>query len=457
MDRSAAELVLAQRRYFDSGVTRPLEFRRRRLEALKKAIKSREEALLRALHDDMRKPPFEAFAGEVGRLYKELGHALKHFEGWASPRKLRTELVNQPGTTRIYQQPYGVVVIISPWNYPCQLALSPLIGALAAGNCAILKPSECAPHTAAVLAELVRDTFDPAYVALVEGGPEATQALLAVPTDSIFFTGSPAVGRLVLEQAAKHLVPVTLELGGKSPVIVDHDARLDLAARRIVWAKFFNAGQTCIAPDYLLVHRSIKAKLCEYLVAAIRTAFGEEPRQSPDFARIVNERHFDRLAALLADAKPLCGGTTRREELYIAPTLLDATLSSAAMQEEVFGPILPVVEFETLEEALSLVRRHPDPLALYYFSESARSQERVLEETRSGGACINDTMSQTTSSADHPFGGIGRSGMGSYHGRYTFQAFSHQRIVYQKSSALEVKLRYPPYGERLAWLKKLLR
>lgn len=458
MPRSIAEIVHDQRRFFESGATRPPAFRRRQLEALKTAVKAAEAPLLQALHDDMRKPAFEAFAGEVGRLYKEIGHAAQHLERWSRPRKLATGIVNRPGTTHVHPQPFGVTLIVSPWNYPVQLALSPLIGAIAAGNCVIVKPSELAPRTSALVSKIIGDTFDPSHVTAVEGGPEVGQGLLDEKLDFVFFTGSPAVGKLVLEKAARNLVPVVLELGGKNPVIVDEDARLDVAARRIAWGKFFNAGQTCIAPDYLLVHERVKGALCERITDCVREFFGSDPGASPDFARIVNDRHFQRLSAMLAEGRPLCGGTTRAADRYIAPTVLDGiTPDSRCMQEEVFGPILPVLEFATLDAALAQVRQHPEPLALYYFSESVRSQERVLAETRSGGACINETTAHTTSSTDHPFGGIGRSGMGSYHGRYTFDAFSHERVVHRKSTRLELKLRYPPYGDRLELLRRLFR
>jgi acyl-CoA reductase-like NAD-dependent aldehyde dehydrogenase len=352
-------------------------------------------------------------------------------------------------------EPYGVVLIISPWNFPIQLTLSPLVGALAAGNCALLKPSPLAPVTSRLIKKMVENEFDPGLVSCIEGGAETAQELLQEPFDYIFFTGGTATGRIVMAAAARSLTPVTLELGGKNPCIVDVDADLDVAARRIVWGKFFNAGQSCVAVDYLIAHRKIKNALMERIVHRVREFYGSDASTSPDFCRIVSPAHVDRLMGLLGCGTIVVGGQADRDARYVAPTVIDGiTGSEPVMEDEIFGPILPVISCDNLSQAITFVRNRPKPLALYFFSRDRKLQNLVLRETVSGGVCINDTVIHETSEL-LPFGGAGPSGMGRYHGRESFRTFSYQRSVVRKGFRADVALRYPPYKDHLKWLKKL--
>ena len=450
-----SELLRAQRAFFGQGSTQPVEFRLAQLKALKQAILDHQPEILAALKADLNKPELEAYLTEIG-VTKEINYALKHLRDWAKPKSVPLPLEQLPASGRIYPEPLGVVLIIGPWNYPFQLMISPLIGAIAAGNCALLKPSELAPQTSRVIAALIQKTFDPRYIAVAEGGLETSQALLAEQFDHIFFTGGSQIGRVVMMAAAQHLTPVTLELGGKSPCIVDHDIQLEYTARRIVWGKFLNAGQTCIAPDYLLVDQRIKPALMAAMQQAIREFYGDDPAQSPDYARIVNDRHFGRLSQLLSDGKPITGGVTDPTQRYIAPTILDQVAPDAAvMQEEIFGPILPVLEYSDVSEAIALIKARPKPLALYLFTRSAAIQERVLAQTSSGGVCINDTIMQIAASS-LPFGGVGNSGMGSYHGKASFDTFSHYKSVMVKNFWLDIKWRYAPYAGKLELFKKII-
>ncbi len=451
-------LLEAQRAFVRSGGTREVAFRREQLQKLRAMVRDNEKSVLDALAEDLRKPAFEAYASEVGLLYAEIGHALDHLESWMQPELVPTPLVLFPAESEILREPAGVVLIIAPWNYPFQLVMAPLVGALAAGNCAVLKPSDWTPHTSQLIAELVGRSFPPELVSTVTGGAPITKALLEERFDHIFFTGSTAVGRLVAERAASHLTPVTLELGGKNPCIVDEEFHLTTAAPRITWSKFLNAGQTCLAPDYLLVPGRVKEKLVAKMGECITAFFGPDPATSEDYARIVSERHFDRLLPFLEPKQSIItGGQTDRETLYIAPTLVDEPPDdSPSLSEEIFGPILPIVPYETLDEAIEYTRRHPDPLALYVFSDNPKHQERLLQEIPSGGGCVNTAVAHFANTS-LPFGGRGRSGMGSYHGRYSFEVFSHRRAIMKSSTWLDPSLRYPPYKGKLRWLRKLLR
>jgi aldehyde dehydrogenase (NAD+) len=442
---------------FAGGRTRPFEWRKQQLERLRAMLLEREEVFFAALQADLRKARFEAWASETGFVGNEIEHALTNLRAWMKRERVPTPLVYQPGFSWIAREPLGVVLIIGPWNYPLQLVVGPLVGALAAGDCAVLKPSELAPRTSAAVAEWVPRYLDPECVAVVEGGIPETQALLAERFDHIFYTGGGAVGRVVMEAAAKHLTPVTLELGGKSPCVVAADADLDVAAHRIVWGKFFNAGQTCVAPDYLLVERSIEASLLERVRGAVRELYGEDPRRSPDYARIINERHYRRLVALLETGEVVLGGQTADEERYIAPTVIRGVEATApVMADEIFGPILPVLAVADLEEAIAFVNARPKPLALYVFSENRAVARRVIDRTSSGGVCINDTIAHLAI-PDLPFGGVGASGMGAYHGRAGFETFSHRRSVLEHSTTVDPAMRYPPYDERkLRWAKRLM-
>jgi len=442
------DTVKRLRATFESGRTRPLEWRRAQLDALRAMLAEREGALLGALAADLGKPATEAYAADVGFLYADLDMARKHLKSWSRPRRVRAPLIVQPGKAQIVQEPLGVVLIIGPWNYPVQLTLAPLIGAITAGNCAVVKPSEIAPHTSEVLARIVPEFLDPECIAVVEGAVHETTALLAERFDHILYTGNGRVGRVVMEAAAKHLTPVTLELGGKSPVIVDDDVDLDVAAHRIAFGKFLNAGQTCIAPDYALVARGREHELVDRIAAAITEFYGPDPQTSPDYARIVNEQHFDRVVKLLDGSTVAAGGEHDRPQRYIAPTVLtDVTPDAPVMQDEIFGPLLPVLPVDDVDAAIDFVNERERPLALYVFSRRAGVAREVVDRTSSGGACVNATMFHVAVPG-LPFGGIGPSGMGAYHGRASFDTFSHAKSVLTRSTRVDPKLGYPPYTSR---------
>jgi aldehyde dehydrogenase (NAD+) len=452
-----ASLIRRQRAHFQTGATRPLDYRRAQLRKLREAIETREQLLFGALHADLRKSPQEAYATEIGLVLSEIRYAFRHLPAWMRPQRARTPLLVWPARGFIRPEPYGVALIIGPWNYPFQLLLSPLVGALAAGNCAVLKPSEFAPHTAAAVAELIRATFPEEYVAVVPGERDTAEALLGEKFDTIFFTGSTPVGRAVMAAAARHLTPITLELGGKCPCLVCADAPPDTTARRIAWGKFMNAGQTCVAPDFVLVDRRIRPALLDALRRALHEFYGGDPQRSPDYGRIVNRKHFGRLTGYLGTGQVAHGGTHDAGDLYIAPTILTGTTMDApVMQEEIFGPILPVLEFDGLDDALARLRDRPTPLALYLFTHDRAAQERLLAATRSGGVCLNDTVTHMV--GKHlPFGGLGDSGLGAYHGRASFDCFTHRRSVSHRSLAFDPKLRYPPPRIALATLQRVYR
>lgn len=450
-------VIAAQRAFFQTSATRSLAFRQAQLEILQSAIRNREKELIQALQDDLGKSEFEAYATEIGMVLSELGYALKHLTHWVKPRRVKNTMVNFPSTSRIYPEPYGVALIISPWNYPVQLALSPLIGVIAAGNCGVIKPSEYAPQTSAVLARLIHDHFPPEFLTVIEGSQTTGEAILRERFDIIFFTGSEKTGRAILTAAAPHLTPVILELGGKSPCIITKDAQITKAVRRIVWGKLLNAGQTCVAPDYLYVHQSIKESVIEAIVEQIRRFYGEDPLQNPAYPRIVNRYHFDRLTTLLDRGRILTGGVFDPEKLKIAPTLLEEiSWDDPVMQMEIFGPILPVLPFDDLSEVITEINRHPKPLALYVFSADKVNQQRLLSEIAFGGGCVNDTVTHLTSPY-LPFGGVGSSGHGSYHGKASFDTFTHYKSVLHKGTAIDIPLRYPPYRNKLRWLKMVLK
>ncbi|PYI55114.1 aldehyde dehydrogenase [Paenibacillus flagellatus] len=443
METSVRELVSRQKQYFDSGITKDVRFRIDMLRKLLEAVKGAEERLLAALHRDLNKPKAEAYGTEIGFLLREIRFALKHVGKWAKPTKVKTSPLVFGSKSRIVPEPYGCALLIAPWNYPVQLAFSPLVAAIAAGNTAVLKPSELTPAVSALIADLVRDTFDPRFVAVVEGGPEATAELLEQPFDCIFFTGSTRVGKIVAEAAARKLVPVTLELGGKSPCIVHRDADVRLSARRIAYGKFSNAGQTCVAPDYLLVHRDVKSELLERLRETIESFYGDDPVSNPNYGKIVNRTHFDRLNRYLSEGRAVIGGQTDPERLVVAPTVLEGVpLDGETMRDEIFGPILPVFEYDDVDEAISFVLEKPKPLALYLFAKDESVQERVLSRVSFGGGCVNDTLMHLATPY-LPFGGVGESGTGSYHGEFGFRAFSHYKSVLKQTTAFDIPFRYP--------------
>jgi acyl-CoA reductase-like NAD-dependent aldehyde dehydrogenase len=367
-----------------------------------------------------------------------------------------TPLVHFPALSYIYPEPLGVTLIIGTWNYPIQLTIGPLVAAISAGNCAIVAPSRLAANASRVMQEMIRDNFDPGFVKVVEGGGETAQALLEHRFDHIFFTGGTNVGRQIAMAAARHLTPVTLELGGKSPCIVDRDVNLEVASRRITWGKFFYAGQSCVAPDYLLVDKAVKRDLLGTIKGCITKFYGENPQSSPDYSRIVNSRHFERLSGLLSEGDIIIGGKTDPADNYIAPTVIDnVSMDHKVMESEIFGPILPVLDYENLSQAIEIVNSQPKPLSLYLFSENQETKERILRETSSGGGCVNDTVVHL-STRSLPFGGVGDSGMGRYHGQAGFNTFSNRKSILKRPFWLDVNLRYPPYGKRLPFMKKLL-
>ena len=450
------ELAAQQRTYFNTGATRTAAFRRQALERLRAALLEREEELNAALLADLNKAPAESYFTETGMVLEELRFQLKHFEKWARPRRVITPLAQFPSRGELLPEPYGCVLIMAPWNYPVQLCLTPLVGAIAAGNCAVVKPSAYAPASSAAIARLLGEIFPPEFVAVVEGGRAENQALLEQKFDYIFFTGSPAVGREVMAAGAKNLTPVTLELGGKSPVIVDSTADIPLAARRIAFGKVLNAGQTCVAPDYLLLHRSVKDAFVREYRRALEEFFpGGDYGELPC---IVNDKHFRRASCLLAEQRVLIGGETDATRRFIAPTLLDETDPAApVMQEEIFAPILPMLCWQEREEAVRFVQSRPKPLALYLFTRDKEMERAVFDRCSFGGGCVNDTIVHLACSG-LPFGGVGNSGKGSYHGKQSFDTFTHYRSVLKKANWLDLPMRYHPYsGEKLRWIKRFLK
>ena len=450
------KLAAQQRTYFNTGATRTAAFRRQALERLQAALLEHEEELNAALLADLNKAPAESYFTETGMVLEELRFQLKHFEEWARPRRVTTPLAQFPSRGELLPEPYGCVLIMAPWNYPVQLCLTPLAGAIAAGNCAVVKPSAYAPASSAAIARLLGEIFPPEFVAVVEGGRGENRALLEQKFDYIFFTGSPAVGREVMAAGAKNLTPVTLELGGKSPVIVDATADIPLAARRIAFGKVLNAGQTCVAPDYLLLHRSVKDAFVREYRRALEEFFpGGDYGELPC---IVNDKHFRRASRLLAGQRVLIGGETDLARRFIAPTLLDETDPAApVMQEEIFAPILPMLCWQEREEVVRFVQSRPKPLALYLFTRDKEMERAVFDRCSFGGGCVNDTIVHLACSG-LPFGGVGNSGMGSYHGKQSFDTFTHYRSVLKKANWLDLPMRYHPYsGEKLRWIKRFLK
>jgi len=453
---SFTELVDGVRATFNSGRTRPMTWRRRQLEGMLQMLKVHEQDFVDAIVSDLGRPVLEAFSADIGHARLQIKHVLKHFEQWARTEKVSPGLLSQPGTAEIIKEPLGVALVIAPWNYPVQLLLEPMAAALAAGNAVVAKPSELAPASAAVLARLIPQYLDDDAVVVVEGGVPETTALLEEPFDHIFFTGSTNVGRVVMTAAAKHLTPVTLELGGKSPTIVAADADLAIAAKRIVWAKLMNAGQTCIAPDYVLVDETVKDRFVDLVVDAIRTFFGADPKQSSDLGRIISPRHLDRLVGLVSGGggTTVVGGDHDQATKYLAPTVIvDPDLESNLMTEEIFGPVLPIVSVVSVDEAIEFVNARPKPLALYVFTQSSTTADLLLRRTSSGGACVNHAVVHILPDG-LPFGGVGPSGMGAYHGRTGFDAFSHHKSVVRKKTRPDMPLLYAPYG---GWKERIVR
>ena len=450
-----ADILQQQKTFFNTHATKDLDFRKAQLQKLKKVVKSNEKLLYDAIYQDFGKSEFETFGTEISFIYKDIDYYLKNLKSFAKPKNVLTNIVNQMGSSKIVFEPLGNCLVIGAWNYPYQLTLTPVIAAIAAGNTCMIKPSELPENTMKAMAKLINENFDPQFLYVVEGGVEETTAILKLRFDKIFFTGSPRVGKIVYKAAAEHLTPVTLELGGKSPAFVTEKADLQIAAKRIVWGKFINAGQTCVAPDYLYVAENIKAKFLKVLIEEIKKRNYTD--NVDHYCKIINERNFDRLEKMIDREKVVFGGETNREKRYISPTVLDnVTWEDAVMQEEIFGPILPILTYKNLETAMQTVVEGEKPLSAYLFSNDAKEQELFTEKLSFGGGCINDTLMHLSNDR-LPFGGVGNSGIGHYHGKFGFEAFSHQKAILKKSNYLEPELKYPPYSDaKLNILKKLL-
>ncbi len=450
------EIFQLQRQYFDEGHTRSFKFRRDALRNLLKAVRDRKDEIVEAMYNDYRKPSLEAYMGDVAVVIEDLKLAIHQLKNWMEPQTISSPVTIQPSSGRIVYEPKGVVAVFAPWNYPFNLAITPLIGAVAAGNCIMLKPAHETPHTAIILEKLIASVFGREHVAVIQGdGRETGPAMLQACTfNHIFFTGSAKTGRWVMEQAAKTLTPVTLELGGKSPAIVDASAKLDVAANRIAWAKFFNAGQTCLSTDYALVHEDVFETFVQKMKSRIHEYYGEDPAASPHFSRIVNEERTTRIASFLQQGQILAGGQSNIAERYIAPTILHVTdLEAPVMQEEIFGPVLPVIAWKEQHEVVELVRRNRYPLACYIFSENQKNIEYFIEKIEFGGGCVNDAIIHYANPS-FPFGGVMTSGSGKYHGRHTFETFSHAKPVLKSLSWVETHVWYPPYT---SWKSKIIK
>lgn len=457
-EAEAEQLLKQHQQFFATHQTKDPAFRVAQLKKLRQSIITYEPQLMKALQQDLGKHPLESYATEIGFVLKSLSSMIKKVPKWAKDQRVRTPFFLWPSSSRIHYEPYGTVLVIGPFNYPFQLLIEPLVGALAAGNCAVLKPSDLTPNFSRVVSEMIRHTFDSSYVSIVEGSVGTNNALLSCSFDYIFFTGSEQVGKIVMQAAAKHLTPVTLELGGKSPAIITEEADVRLAARRIIWGKTINAGQTCVAPDYVVVHQRVKNAFIQEVISALEEFYGTRIEKSDSYGRIVNEKHFIRLADLLEETQDewLFGGEVNPDDRYIEPTLLEASWNSASMEEEIFGPILPVITYTNLDAAITEINKKAKPLAMYIFSQNKQQQTKIIHETSSGGLCINNTVMHLVSD-NMPFGGVGMSGIGSYHGRYSFKTFSNARSVLS-SKKMDTPFIFPPYTEKnLKWIRRILK
>ena len=434
-----------------------IDFRTETLIKLLNAIIVHENEIIKALYDDFKKPAFESVLTETSYVISELKDTIKNLKNWSKPKRVFPSLLNFPSTDYIYKEPYGKILIIAPWNYPFQLALCPLISAFAAGNQVVVKPSELTPKTSEIINKIISQIFEKDHVKVVEGGVEVSEKLLSERWDYIFFTGSVAVGKIVAKAAAVNLTPVTLELGGKNPCILDETANLKLAAKRIVWGKFINAGQTCIAPDYILIQKDMQSHFVEYLKEEIIKAYGENPSQSPDFARIINNKNWQRLVNMIEPEKVIFGGQSDAKTCYIAPTIIEESNNeSLIMKEEIFGPILPILSYKNESEIDAIISKYEKPLALYIFTENYAFSKKIIKNYSFGGGCINDTVVHF-SNKRIPFGGVGHSGIGAYHGSLGFDTFSHKKGIVKKANWLDLPLRYAPYKDKLSTIKKLLK
>ena len=451
--------LIQMRNYFNTGITKPYSFRKEQLKKLQAAVKKYEAQLHAALYADLKKSPEECWVTETGFLLSEISNSLKHLKNWMAPETVSTNLLNMPSKSFVMQEPLGVVLIISPWNYPFQLLMTPLAGGMASGNCVVLKSSEFAPATSAIMKQMIEENFDKNYIQFVEGdGATVIPAMMNNFTfDHVFYTGSTTVGKIIYKMAAERLVPVTLELGGKSPCIVENDANIKVTAKRIAFAKFSNAGQMCVAPDYVLVHHSKKQELIEAFKKVLPGFFGADAATSYEYGRIINEKQFDRLSGYLQQGKIVCGGNTDRSKLYIEPTIIeDVSLNAAIMKEEIFGPILPIIGFNTTEEAKTIIANNPNPLAFYVFTSGKAKEHDWLTSVPFGGGCVNNTALHLTNH-NLPFGGRGFSGSGQYHGKYSFETFSHKKAVMKTPTWFDPAIKYPPFKGKLKLFKMIIK
>ena len=450
-----AQLVKSQKKYFRDGEPRSFEIRKVCLEKLRNMVSENEDKLCEAIRKDFGKPYFESFSTEIYTVLHEIDFHLKNLQKWMEPESVGGPMVSFPSKSVIYKQPLGTVLIIGAWNYPIHLALMPLIGAISAGNTAVLKPSEIASETSSVLHSLISDSFDPGVIAVVEGGVDETTELLNQPFDKIFFTGSSRVGKIVMKAAAEKLIPVTLELGGKSPAIVHENADIGVSAKRIWWGKTINAGQTCVAPDFVAVHESVRDEFISQSKKVLSEFFGDDYQTGENYTRIVNESHFDRLQNLLDKSEVIFGGITKKETLFIEPTTIKADWDSEIMQDEIFGPLMPILTYSDSTELIEKLRDKPSPLALYLFTKDAGLEDQVINQVPFGGGCVNETV-QHLGNPNLPFGGVGNSGMGSYHGKYSFDTFSRNKSIMKKPFWPDPDFRYPPYDEMIvSWFKRI--
>ena len=440
------EILKKQRKFFNTGKTKNIKYRLEHLKKLKKSILENEEEIKKALKLDLNKSESESYMTEIGMTLSELSYDIRHVKSWCKNKRVGTPLAHFPSRSFILKEPYGVTLILSPWNYPFMLLIEPLIGAICAGNCAVLKPSEFAPNTANVIEKIIKECFEEDYVTVIQGDKDVSQALIEKNFDYIFYTGGTKVGKIVMQEASKNLVPFTLELGGKSPCIIDEKYSMHLAAKRLLFGKLLNAGQTCIAPDYVLVNENVKEELIEELKRVLKEFLGENVIENEDYPKIVNERHFARLSNLIEGEKILIGGKTDKKLLKIEPTILDnPKIDSKVMSEEIFGPILPIISYKTIEDAIAYVKKFEKPLALYMFTNDKKIQNRIMNEISFGGGCINDTIIHIANS-NMGFGGVGYSGIGNYHGKRSFDTFSHERSI-TKKYGLDLPMRYMPYND----------
>ena len=456
---SLVNKLSALRDFYNTGATRSYGFRKKQLQKLKTVIVQYEQKIYKALHDDLKKSPEECWVTENGFVLAEINNVLKHLDGWMQPESAGTNLVNLPSKSYVMAEPLGVVLLVSPWNYPFQLLFTPMIGAMAAGNCIVMKSSEFAPATSAVMKQMIEETFDQQYILFTEGDgavvvPEMMNNFVF---DHVFYTGSTAVGKIIYQMAANNLVPVTLELGGKSPCVVESDADIKVAAKRIAMTKFSNAGQMCVAPDHVLVHSSVKDALITEMKNVLQKFFGDDPQSSEYYGKIINERQFDRLIKYFTDGKVVHGGKTDKNKLYIEPTLMtDVSVDNAIMRDEIFGPILPIISFDTMDEALSIIAKNKNPLAFYIFTSTKEKEKKWLNAVAFGGGCVNNASWHLTNH-NLPFGGRGFSGTGHYHGKYSFDTFSHKKAIMKTPTWFDPSVKYPPFKGKMKLFKWVIR